>query len=138
MINNSLAKLGTSVNPGTSIVPRSQNSLIQVPIISERENKKIIIDGKDYNVITVPDNDFPGCSIAQRYKEVVIVDGKQYDVKKGYESGDMEVEYVVVDGIPFRVLDLNQGGGLIYDSRFPLYRLPGTTSSKSNKLNISI
>ena len=56
----------------TSFAP-TQGVASQMSSIMPMKKSVVVIDGKKYPVITVPDNKLGVCSFAPMYKEVVII-----------------------------------------------------------------
>lgn len=101
----------------TSFAPikGAQNS--KMSSIMPMDQSVVIIDGKQYPVITVQDNKPGVCSYAPMYKQVVIIDGKQYDVQTVQDplACDKTKNVVIVDGEQYDVQNksMNDIGGIL-------------------------
>lgn len=105
----------------TSFAP-TQSVSSQMSSIMPMKKSVVVIDGKQYPVITVPDNKPGVCSFAPMYKQVVVIDGKQYDVQTVSDNiaCDKTKEVVVVDGKQYDVKNGSTGilggiGGFNFD-----------------------
>lgn len=94
--------------PDLSSVMNNITANIKPGGISEY-NKTVVIDGQEYDVVQVQDNNSMLKTLAPQYKEVVIIDGEQYDVQTVPDRGcGMTKEIVVVDGKQYDVKDGHQ------------------------------
>lgn len=89
----------------TSFAPIQSTTSNQMSSIMPMNKSVVVIDGKEYPVISVPDNDPTKCTFAQTYKSVVIIDGKQYEVETVRDNFacDKTKQVVVVDGQQYDV-----------------------------------
>lgn len=95
-----------------SIAPIQGAQHGQMSSIMPTKKSVVVIDGKQYPVITVPDNKPGVCSYAPMYKQVVIIDGKQYDVQSVQDNFacDKTKDVVVVDGKQYDVQNQSVNG----------------------------
>ena len=95
-----------------SIAPIQGAQHGQMSSIMPMNNSVVVIDGKQYPVITVPNNKPGACSFAPMYKQVVIIDGKQYPVQSVQDNFacDKTKDVVVVDGKQYDVQNQSVNG----------------------------
>ncbi len=101
----------------TSFAPMQGAQLGQMSSIMPMNQSSVVIDGKEYPVITVQDKKPGVFSYAPMYKQVVIIDGKQYDVQTVQDplACDKTKNVVIIDGEQHDVQNksMNDFGGIL-------------------------